>query len=67
MRNASLFAHELLCLHLKSFYGVQQLCLQPCLQPSSPSPEAPTGPALTRKAGWKFRTTSSSRRGTRRF
>jgi hypothetical protein len=62
MRNASLFAHELLCLHLRSFYGAQ-LCLQHC----SPSPESPTGPALTRKAGRKFRTTSSSSRGTRRF
>jgi hypothetical protein len=58
MRNASLLAHELLCLHLKSFYG---------LEPSSPSPEAPTVRALTRKAGKKFRATSSLRRRTPRF
>jgi hypothetical protein len=58
MHNTSLLAHELLCLHLKSFYGVQ---------PCSPSPEAPTVPALTGKAGKKFRATRSLRRGTRRF
>ena len=62
MRNASLLAHELLCLHLKSFYGVQ-----PCMQQCSPSPEAPTVRALTRKAGRKFRAASSLRRGTSRF
>ena len=62
MRNASLLAHELLCLHLKSFYGVQA-----CLQPCSTTPEAPTGRALTRKAGRKFRAASPLRRGPSRF
>jgi hypothetical protein len=58
MRNASLLAHELLCLHLKSFYG---------LEPCSPSPEARTVRALTRKVGRRFRGTGSLRRGTPRF
>ena len=40
MRNTSLLAHKLLRLRLKCFYGVQS---------SSPSPEAPTVHALSKK------------------
>jgi hypothetical protein len=46
MDDTSLLAHELLCLHLKCFYGVQ---------PGSPSPEAPTGGAIAKKVGKKSR------------
>lgn len=42
MPNTSLLAHELFCLHLKSFYGEQA---------RSASPEAPTASALKKKGG----------------
>jgi hypothetical protein len=42
MRNRSLLAHELLRLHLKSFYGVEAC-------------------SLTKKAGKRFRLTTSLR------
>jgi hypothetical protein len=42
----TLLAHELLCLQLKSFYGVERC---------SPSPEASTPRLRTKKAGRKFR------------
>jgi hypothetical protein len=53
--DTSLLAHELLCLHLKCFYGVQ---------PWSPSSEAPTVRPLAKKVGKKFSVTSSFRRGS---
>jgi hypothetical protein len=52
MPNTSLLAHELFCLHLKSFYGEQA---------SSPSPEAPTVRVSKKKGGKRFPVTSSSR------
>jgi hypothetical protein len=52
MPNTSLLAHELFCLHLKSFYGEQ---------PSSPSPEAPTVCASKKKGGKRSLVTSSLR------
>jgi hypothetical protein len=42
MPNTSLLAHELFCLHLKSFYGEQA---------HSASPEAPAVSALKKKGG----------------
>jgi hypothetical protein len=52
MVNASLLAHELFCLHLKSFYGEQ---------PCSPSPGAPTVCASKKKGGKRSPVTSSLR------
>jgi hypothetical protein len=52
MPYTSLLAHELFCLHLKSFYGEQ---------PSSPSPEASTVRASKKKGGKRFPITSSLR------
>jgi hypothetical protein len=48
----SLLAHELLCLRLQSFYGVQ---------PCSPSRKPPTERALSKRAGKNLRRTSSPR------
>lgn len=47
MANTSLLAHELFCLHLKSFYGEQ---------PCSRSPEASTVGVPKRKGGKRFPT-----------
>jgi hypothetical protein len=52
MHDTSLLAHELLYLHLRSFYGVE-----PCL----PAPKTLTVRTQTKKAGKKFRLTSSLR------
>jgi hypothetical protein len=52
MANTSLLAHELFCLHLKSFYGEQ---------PCSPSTEAPAGRASKKKGGKRFPSASSLR------
>jgi hypothetical protein len=52
MPNTSLLAHELFCLHLKSFYGEQ---------PCSPSPEASTASASKKKGGKRSPVTSSLR------
>ena len=46
MLDTSLRTHELLCLHLKCFYGVQ---------PGSPSPKSPTGGAISTKVSKKSR------------
>jgi hypothetical protein len=46
MLDTSLRTHELLCLHLKCFYGVQ---------PGSPSPKSPTGGAIRTKVSKKSR------------
>ena len=44
--NTSLFAHELLCLRLKSFYGVQ---------PGPPSPKGAAPRPTPKKVGSLFR------------
>jgi hypothetical protein len=57
MPNTSLLAHELFCLHLKSFYGEQ---------PCSPSPEAPTVCASEKRGRKRSLVTRSLRLRKRR-
>jgi hypothetical protein len=53
MRNQSMAAHELLCLYLRSFYGLERC---------SPSTQFPAASSATRKAATKTRPAARRRR-----
>jgi hypothetical protein len=52
VRNSSLLGHELLCLHLRSFYGIE---------PCSPAPKTSPMRRRTKEGGKKRRFTGSWR------